>query len=241
MTGKGEIDMGKKQLTAEEKRLDVDLWIIALVTFGVFFYYAAAQDQLMRFIKDSNISVASRLLVNAGLQFGIAGLGVTIVCVLRKEKFTQFGLTGKNLPGAIFGTVLCFVPLICCTVASGQFRGYRPFSILLTEAVVASGFPLAPLGMALIAAVWGFFEGFNYVVISEKINRRYPSGSFWMDYGAIACGIICVLFHPIHFSFWGIIDIFTCFAAIYGMLLVKKRTGNAWGCVFAFCFIWNAI
>ncbi len=28
--------MRKKQLTAAEKRLDTDLWIIALVTMGVF-------------------------------------------------------------------------------------------------------------------------------------------------------------------------------------------------------------
>lgn len=28
--------MGKKQLTVQEKQLDVDLWIIVLVTFGVF-------------------------------------------------------------------------------------------------------------------------------------------------------------------------------------------------------------
>ena len=39
----------------------------------------------------------------------------------------------------------------------------------------------------------------------------------------------------------GIIEIITTFIAIYGMLLVKKKTGNAWGCVFAFCLIWNAM
>ena len=33
----------------------------------------------------------------------------------------------------------------------------------------------------------------------------------------------------------------TTFIAIYGMLIVKKKTGNAWGCVLAFCFIWNAL
>ena len=233
--------MGKKQLTVQERQLDVDLWIIALVTLGVFMYSAVAGDQLMRFIKDSNTSVVPRLLVNAGIQFGIAGLGITIVCALRKEKFTQFGLTGKNMPAAIAGTVLCFVPSICCTVASGQFHGYQPFSIIITGAVIASGIPFSILGMALIVVVWGFFEGFNYAVISEKINRRYPTKNPWLDYGAITCGIICVLFHPISVSFWGIVEIITCFAAIYGMLLVKKRTGNAWGCVFAFCFIWNAI
>lgn len=97
------------------------------------------------------------------------------------------------------------------------------------------------IGMALIIAVWGFFEGFNYAVISEKINRRYPSKNQWLDYGALTCGIVCILFHPISISFWGMIEIITTFAAVYGMLMVRKKTENAWGCVFAFCFIWNAL
>ena len=37
-----------------------------------------------------------------------------------------------------------------------------------------------------------------------------------------------------------VLEIITTFLGIYGMLLVRKRTGNAWGCVFAFCCIWNA-
>lgn len=79
------------------------------------------------------------------------------------------------------------------------------------------------MGMALIILVWGFFEGFNYVVICEKINRRYPPKNQWIDYGAIACAIICILFHPFSISFWGIIEIITTFIAIYGMLIVRKK------------------
>ena len=101
--------------------------------------------------------------------------------------------------------------------------------------------PFSILGMALIVLVWGFFEGFNYVVICDKINRRYPTTNEWLDYGAITCAIMCILFHPFSTSFWGIVEIITTVIAIYGMLMVKKKTGNAWGCVFAFCFIWNAI
>ncbi len=233
--------MRKKQLTATEKRLDTDLWIIALVTMGVFLCYAVTGDRLMGFVRDSSIPALPRLLVNAVTQFGIAGAGVTIVCLLRKERFTQFGLKRENALRAILGTTLCFVPLLCYIIASGQFHGYQPFSIMITADVLASGLPLSLLGLALIVVVWGFFEGFNYAVISEKINRRYPCGNPWLDYGAIICAIICVLFHPIRFSLWGIVELVTSAAAIYGMLLVKKRTGNAWGCVFAFCFIWNAV
>lgn len=233
--------MTKQSLTTEQKRLDTDLWIISLVTFGVFIVYSIIGNQLMNYVKNRDISVIPRLLLNASVQFGVAGLGITIVCILRKEKFTQFGLTKMNIGKAIVGTVLCFLPSVGYIIASGQFNGYQPFNILLTGDVIGSGIPISILGMTLIAVVWGFFEGFNYAVICEKINRRYPSNYEWLDYGAITCAIICILFHPLSISFWGIIEIITTFVAIYGMLIVKKKTENAWGCVFAFCFIWNAL
>ncbi len=233
--------MKKRQLSAEEKRLDIDLWIILLVTLGVFFCYAIMGNQIMDFVKDDSISVIPRLFLNAVVQFGVAGLGITIVCIWRKEKFTNFGLTLKNIFKAILGTIICFIPSVCYIFLSGRFNGYHPFSILITDNVIASGIPFSIIGMFLIVIVWGFFEGFNYAVICEKINRRYPSNNQWLDYGAITCAIICILFHPFSISFWGIVEIITTFIAIYGMLIVRKKTGNAWGCVFAFCFIWNAI
>lgn len=149
--------MKKQQLSVEQKRLDTDIWIIALVTFGVFLFYATMGKQLMSFVANSKISVVPRLLLNAGVQFGIAGLGITIVCILRKEKFTYFGLTRNNILKTIIGTVICFVPSICYIFLSGQFTGYQPFSILIIDDVVASGIPFSILGMALIVLVWGFF------------------------------------------------------------------------------------
>lgn len=233
--------MKKRQLSVEEKRLNTDLWIILLVTLGVFFCYAVMENQIMDFVKNDSISIIPRLLLNAVVQFGVTGLGITIVCILRKEKFTHFGLTRKNIFKAILGTIICFIPSICYIFLSGQFIGYQPFSILITDDVIASGIPFSIIGMALIIIVWGFFEGFNYAVICEKINRRYPSKNQWLDYGAITCAIICILFHPFSTSFWGIVEIITTFIAIYGMLIVRNKTGNAWGCVFAFCLIWNTI
>lgn len=234
--------MAKQTLTTEQKRVDIDIWIIVLVTLGVFAAYIFTRDSLMNFVKNSEVSVIPRLLLNAAVQFGIAGLGISLVCIIRKESFSQFGLRTKNISRSIIGTVLCFVPIIVCILASGQFSGYRPFStILVTKDVLSAGMPVSIIGMAIIIVVWGFFEGFNYVVICDKINKRYPSPNQWIDYGAITCAIVCILFHPISISFWGIAQIVTTFIAIYGMLIVKKKTGNAWGCIFAFLFIWNAI
>lgn len=232
--------MGKKNLTLVQKKLDIDIWIIALVTLGVFFLYMVFGNEMMEYILNSNNSIVLRLLINAGFQFGIAGLGITMVCILRKERFSEFGLRKNNTIKAILYTIICFMPHILYIFMSGQFKGYEPFSIIITNDVIKSGFPINLLGMVLIIIVWGVFEGFNYVVISEKLNRYYPKKSKWSNVGAITCAIICILFHPFSTSFWGIVEIITTFIAIYGMLIVKDETKNAWGCIFAFCFIWNA-
>ncbi|WP_036728172.1 hypothetical protein [Peptoniphilus mikwangii] len=234
--------MSKKQLTPEQQRLDLDLMIIGIVTFAVFGIYAVYGTQMKDFITNSSVNLVSRLLFNAGIQFGVAGLGIVAVMILRKESFYEYGLKKKNILKSILGTILFFIPLIIYEFASGNFKGYRPFSsILIRDDVISGGFPINVLGMLLIILTWGFFEGVNYVVISDKINQRYPFKNIWINYGAIICAIICLLFHPINTSFWGIIELITTFIAIYGMLVVKTETENAWGCIFAFCFIWNAL
>ncbi len=233
--------MEKKQLTLEQKKLDLDLIIIGVVTFLVYGVYGVYASQINNFVKNININVFLRLLLNSTIQFGVAGLGIVIVMFLRKESFIEFGLKKKNILKSILGTILCFVPSIIYTFISGNFNGYRPMSILIANDVLSSSFPINIFGMGLIFLVWGFFEGFNYVVISDKINKRYPYKNIWLNYGAIVCGIVCLFFHPIDVSLWGIIDLITMFFSIYGMLIVKSQTKNAWGIIFAFSFIWNAI
>ena len=239
--GKGVKFMSKKQLTVEEKKLDLDLTIIGIVTFLVFGVYAIYAKQINSFISNENINVVLRLLLNAGIQFGVAGLGIVSVMIFRKESFSSYGLKMDNIVKSILGTIVSFLPVIIYIFASGNFKGYHPLHISLTRHVLSGEFPINILGMCLILLVWGFFEGFNYAVISDKINKRYPTKSTWLNYGAITCALICLLFHPIKIDFWGIIELITTFVAIYGILIVKTKTNNAWGCVFAFIFIWNAL
>ena len=111
---------------------------------------------------------------------------------------------------------------------------------MITEDILADGIFVKIAGMLVIALVWGFFEGFNYVVISDKINKRYPTNKRWLDWGALTCAIICILFHPFNTSILGLIEIASVFVLIYGMLLVKKHTNNAFGSIFIFLFLWNA-
>ena len=97
-------------------------------------------------------------------------------------------------------------------------------------------------GYALIAWIWGFWEGFNYVVISQKINDRYPSKNPLFNRGAIACGVLCILIHGmIGSDLKTILEALTTFLLIYGMLVIRDRYHNAWGAVFIFLLFWNEI
>ena len=231
----------KRILTLEQKRLDANLWIIAFATMAVYFAYGAIGKQLMAFCKDSSISVWPRLLASAGFEFGIAGLGITLVCIIRKIPFVNFGLKKENAGKAIVGAVLCFLPHIFYVIISGQFEGYEPLSVMVTPDLHKAGIFATILGTLIIAVVWGFFEGFNYAVIAQFISERYPVNSKWFDPGALVCTLMGIMFHPVHFDALGIVDLITTFVALYGMLMIRKYTKNSWGCVFAFLFIWNAI
>ena len=231
----------EQQIKERKKKLTIDLWIIALVTIAVYIVYGVFGSRIMSFCKNSDISVWPRLLTAAALEFGIAGLGITIVGLMRKESFASFGLRWENAIKAVLWTIVFFLPYILFIFLSGQFEGYEPLSIMVTPDLHKAGIVATIIGTLVIAVVWGFLEGFNYVVICEKINRRFPVKTKFFDWGALVVSIMGILFHLMSFSIQGIIEIVTTFIAIYGMLQVRKVYKNAWGCVFAFLFIWNAL
>ena len=222
----------EQQIKERKKKLTIDLWIIALVTIAVYIVYGVFGSRIMSFCKNSDISVWPRLLTAAALEFGIAGLGITIVGLMRKESFASFGLRWENAIKAVLWTIVFFLPYILFIFLSGQFEGYEPLSIMVTPDLHKAGIVATIIGTLVIAVVWGFFEGFNYVVICEKINRRFPVKTKFFDWGALVVSIMGILFHPMSFSIQGIIEIVTTFIAIYGMLQVRKVYKNAWGCVF---------
>ena len=207
----------EQQIKERKKKLTIDLWIIALVTIAVYIVYGVFGSRIMSFCKNSDISVWPRLLTAAALEFGIAGLGITIVGLMRKESFASFGLRWENAIKAVLWTIVFFLPYILFIFLSGQFEGYEPLSIMVTPDLHKAGIVATIIGTLVIAVVWGFFEGFNYVVICEKINRRFPVKTKFFDWGALVVSIMGILFHPMSFSIQGIIEIVTTFIAIYGI------------------------
>jgi len=235
--------MGKSKLTAEQKRLDADIWIIVITTIAVLGIYSSFQGQIVGIIKNSSINVLLRTLLAAAFQFGLTGLGITIVSVIRKESFASHGL---RLKGTLLSAALCvlsFVPYIIYILASGQFEKYQPFqSVWTMKDVLSSGFPINAVGILIITAAWGFFEGFNYVFICDKINKRIGRKSKYFNPGAFISAVMCILIHgAVGVSISEIIEMLTVMIIIYGMLEAKEFTKNAWGCVFIFIFLWNAI
>ncbi len=234
--------MIKEKLTGEQKRLDVDLWLIAIISIATLMLYIVFNNHIIAVLKNNSIHVLLRVLLGATFQFGIAGLGIVVVSVFRKESFFSHGLRKKGIALSIILCVACFFPNIVFSFATKQVLSYLPFqSVWTTKDIIASGFPTNIIGMLITTIVWGFFEGFNYVVVSDKINGRYPSNNKWLNWGAISCGILCILIHgAIGVSIENIIETLTIFFLIYGMLIVKEQTGNAWGCITIFMLLWNA-
>ncbi|HPU42388.1 MAG TPA: hypothetical protein PKY26_08315, partial [Acetivibrio clariflavus] len=104
--------MSKANITPQQRKLDIDIWIIGLTTFAVFALYSVFSQQFMSFVKNDNVPILLRLTVIAALQFGVAGLGITAVCLIRRESFFNFGLKKDNFLKSVLGTIGCYAPLI---------------------------------------------------------------------------------------------------------------------------------
>ena len=101
--------------------------------------------------------------------------------------------------------------------------------------------PPEPYKGLFISLIWGFWEGFNYVVIAQKINLRYPHQTKGIDLGALICALICLLIHGmIGLDPTSLFEAVAVFILIYGMLVIQRKSGNAWSCILIFCLLWNA-
>ena len=110
-------------LTAERKKqLDHDLIAIGVITFiALTLIMVVFGKQFNGAIYDKTSPVLPRVALAAVCgQFALAGLGITAVCLYRKEKFTGFGLTKKNLAPALFLSLACCVPDFIYQIAVGN-------------------------------------------------------------------------------------------------------------------------
>ena len=92
-----------------KKQLSIDLTIIAVTALIVLVLVMGVWGSgLNRFAHDQTRNIVFRVaVIGICCQFGLAGLGITIVCLIRKEKFTQFGLTTKKIVPAVLLSLAC--------------------------------------------------------------------------------------------------------------------------------------
>lgn len=71
-------------LTTERKRqLDFDLWVILIISGLVLVIYSIFNTSINEFVYNSSVNIVLRVLFVGGVfQFGLAGLGITVVALL---------------------------------------------------------------------------------------------------------------------------------------------------------------
>ena len=220
----------------------IDLLIIGGASFGVLLLFIIFDQSISGYVYDRSNPMIIRLIIPALLQFGIAGFGIVIVKFLRKESWISYGLRKKNLITAISFSLLSFVPYIIFRQLTNPIMSYQPFQMIdLTHWIQGTGLMTVLFGYLLIALCWGFFEGFNYVVISSKINQWIPVKIKWLNWGAIICSVVSLLIHGMFFTnFIELVEVIAVFIIIYGLLVTVTQTKNAWGIIIAFVLMWNA-
>ena len=233
----------KRELSVKQKNADKDLNVIIFVTLISFIIYLIFGKNIMNFAETSETNIWLKFVPITLIQFGLAGLGSLIVICYRKEKLKEYGLIKNNFFKTIILSIAVCIPSMIFLLFNNEIDSYLPLKNgALTKAFLNSNFPTNILGYTLTALVWGFAEGFNYVVISKKINERFISKNEWLNYGALVCGIVCILIHGmIGLDLYTIFEALSTFIIIYGMLVIKDVTNNAWGCIFIFLLFWNAI
>ena len=76
----------------DRKKIITDLWIIALTTLiSLGIVMLAMQKGLNDFEYDINFPIVIRVLVIGLSQFAVSGLGITIVCLIRRQSFRELG------------------------------------------------------------------------------------------------------------------------------------------------------
>ena len=236
------VKLKKKELSIKQKEAKKDLKIILFTSLIPVLIYCFLGNKIMNFAKTSSANVWIKCLPIMLIQFGMSGLGIIIVLLYRKEKLKDYGLKKDNIFKTIILSVLVCIPHFIFLICNNKVSSYFPLQgSIVTRMLLAEKLPTNIIGYLLCVINWGFLEGLFYPVLSQKINEIYISKNIWLNYGAILSGIICIAIHGmIGFDIITIFEALTTFVLIYGMLIIKEKTNNAWGCILISLFFWNA-
>lgn len=221
-------------------RRDIAIIVITSLIFAGL--YIAFEQPIMEYGRNPEHALIWRFLPVAIIQYGMAGLGISIVLCKNRESLRQHGLVRKNLLWSVTGCLAVSVPTVLFLYCTGGLHGFLPFQgMFLTRDMLRAAFLFNVIGYLVIAVIWGFFEGLYYVVLADKINAlKAPKGI--CNLGALVCAVFAVLIHGmIGTSVEVLLEAAATFILMYGSLVIREKTGNAWGNILIFFVVWNAL
>lgn len=225
-----------------KQKIKRDLVVIFLASLVPMIIYLVFEQSWRAFNQNGSINFWYKFVLQSLIAYCLAGLGFTIVMLWRKEGFSSYGLVKKNTISSILMSILVFLPHLVFLVITKGFHGYAPMSgAIIYDSIMDRPFLQRFFCMIVVFLIWGFCEGFTYVFVSQKINSLLSKQNRFLNVGAVIGGIICVMMHGgIALNVVSLFDALTMFIFVYGILTVKDINKNAWGCIFAFLFLWNA-
>ena len=159
-----------------------------------------------------------------------------------KEKLSEHGLVRKNSLQSLIGCLIVSVPTVVFLFATNDIHGFLPFQgMFLTKEILHAPLPFNVMGYCLIALTWGLGEGLFYVVLADKVNMIHKPTAFW-NAGAFIGAVISIAIHGmIGFDILSLCEALATFILMYGSLVIRQKTGNAWGNILIFFVIWNSL
>ena len=225
-----------------KNRIKKDIAIILIVSFVSAALYIALEGKIMDYGRDLSNPLILRFLPVLLIQMGMSCLGILIVLIKNQEQLSNYGLKQKNAINSIIGCLVVSIPTVCFLWFTNDINGFLPFQgMFLTREILESAFPFNVLGYLVIALIWGFGEGLFYVVLADKVNSIRKPVKIW-NLGAFICAIIAIAIHGmIGFNAETLFEALATFILMYGSLVVREKSDNAWGNILIFFVIWNAL
>lgn len=224
------------------KSVKKDIAIILAISFVSAILFITLGGMIMDYGHDVSHSLFFRFLPVFFIQFGMSCLGVTIVLLKNKETLSKHGLVRKKILQSLIGCLIVSIPTVAFLFATNDIHGFLPFQgMFLTNDILRAPIPLNAIGYLVIALTWGLGEGLFYVVLADKINFIYKPKKLW-NVGAFICAIISIAIHGmIGVDLVALFEALATFILMYGSLVIRQRTENAWGNILIFFLVWNAL
>ncbi len=224
-----------------KKSIKKDVGLILVTSMVSAILYIALEGQIMAYGRDTSHPLLLRFLPVFCIQFGMSCLGVVITLIKNKESLTEHGLMKKNFWTSIVGCFIVSLPTILFLAFTNDIQGFLPFQgMFLTKDILNAPIPANIIGYIVVALTWGLGEGLFYVVLADKINMLRKPSKFW-NLGAFVCAIIAIAIHGmIGVEPRILLEALVTFILMYGSLIIREKTNNAWGNILIFFAVWNA-